>query len=192
MLICVCLCRSTDIKVEAQRKFFLNLETKYLHFTPVSFFFNRPHIKFTIFTCFKKKISFTSVKPGQFNRRLKAHQEHACSFVVSASPLLALHPGLPRLWQGLRLLCITIPWINSVAFILERRKTWKYIFRSVLIARNPHKSFCQLFPLPLTLRWQFYRYTVSALSGVWLYWGVELSTFFLSSFVMEKLHWSNA
>lgn len=36
-----------------------------------------------------------------------------------------------------------------MAFILERKKTWKYIFRPVLRARNPHKSFCLLFPLTL-------------------------------------------
>lgn len=71
-----------------------------------------------------------------------------------------------------------------MAFILERKKTWKYIFRPVLMARNLHKSFCLLFPLPLTLPWQLYRYTVSALLGIWLYWGVELSTFFLFSAVI--------
>lgn len=51
------------------------------------------------------------------------------------------------------------------------KKIWKYNFRPIPMARNSHKSFCLLFSIPLTLPWQLHRYTISALLGIWLYWG---------------------
>lgn len=160
------------------------MEIKHLHFTPVnglSFFYT--YFKYTTFACSPKN-QFYIWAQHQFKRRLKTHHKHFFSFVPFASPLLALHPSLLELWQHLKLLCIAIPLINPVESILVR-KTWKYNFRSIPMSRNPHKSFCLLFSPPLMLPWQLRRYTISALLGIWLHWGVERAhSFFLFSAVI--------
>lgn len=137
----------------------------------------------------KKKLSFTL---GTASVQQKVKSTSWVLFLVGCFcfPSPCPSPWSPwTLGQGLKLSCITIPLINPVAFILVRKKTWKYIFRPVPMARNPHKSFCLLFSLPLMLPWQRYRYTVSLCwtSGSTEEWSWVHAFFLFSAVIWETL-----